>query len=219
MDSHNTHGWLVAALLREMSGLSSKATFECVESNFSFNRCLRQGIADAPKMWQKMATQIFANVEEESIKKRKDILLDMEGERANQICNFMWTDSSWIMSHSKENSEQMSRDLVEEASRWDLEPKPANLWWTSTYASEEKNDMISGTSTACYKFPFEDTFNVLGCAMNRQEKNVRCCRRTDAVSKQGLPEGHCDIQEPRCSVEGKVSTSGGPCVCRLCLWK
>ena len=31
-----THGWLIAALLREMSGLSDKATFECVESNFSF---------------------------------------------------------------------------------------------------------------------------------------------------------------------------------------
>ena len=116
-----------------------------------------------------MTTQIF-DVEEEWIKKRKDTLLDMEGERGNQICSFMWTDSSWIMSHSKENSEQMSRDLVEEASRWDLEPKPASLWWTSTCASEEKNDMISGTLTGCYKFPFEDTFNILGCAMNRWEK-------------------------------------------------
>ena len=27
MDSHNTHGWIIAALLREMSGLSGKATF------------------------------------------------------------------------------------------------------------------------------------------------------------------------------------------------
>ena len=27
----------------------------------------------------------------------------------------------------------------------DLEPKPASLWWTSTYASEEREDMILGT--------------------------------------------------------------------------
>ena len=38
LDGHDTHGWLIAAFLREMSELSGKATFECVESNFSFNR-------------------------------------------------------------------------------------------------------------------------------------------------------------------------------------
>ena len=27
LDGHNTHGWLIAAHLREMSGLSGKATF------------------------------------------------------------------------------------------------------------------------------------------------------------------------------------------------
>ena len=43
LDDHNTHGWLIAAFLREMSGLSGTASFESVESRFSFNRCLRQG--------------------------------------------------------------------------------------------------------------------------------------------------------------------------------
>ena len=46
------------------------------------------------------------------------------------------------MSHSQENLEQMRRDLIEEASRWSLVPKPVCLWWTSTYDSEEKVDMI-----------------------------------------------------------------------------
>ena len=41
LEGHNSHGWLIAALLRAMSGLPGKATFECVESCFSFNRCLR----------------------------------------------------------------------------------------------------------------------------------------------------------------------------------
>ena len=36
MDNHNTHGWIIAALLREMSGLSGKAMFEYVESSFAF---------------------------------------------------------------------------------------------------------------------------------------------------------------------------------------
>ena len=82
------------------------------------------------------------------------------------------------MSHSKENLAWMLRDLIKLASRWDLESKPASLWWTSTYASEEKNDMILGTSTGCYKFPFEDTFKILGCAMGRQ---VNAC---DAVEER-----------------------------------
>ena len=64
MESHNTHGWLISALLREMSGLVGQAMFECVESKISFNRCLRQGSVEAPRLWQKMATQLLANVEE-----------------------------------------------------------------------------------------------------------------------------------------------------------
>ena len=68
---HNTHGWLIAALLREMSGLEVKAMFECVENCFSFNRCLPQGSVEAPRWWQKMATQILANVEEEWMEEKK----------------------------------------------------------------------------------------------------------------------------------------------------
>ena len=40
--------------------------------------------------------------------------------------------------HSKEHLEQMFKDLIEEAVTVDLEPKPASLWWTITYASEKK---------------------------------------------------------------------------------
>ena len=52
MEHHETHGWLIAALLREMSGFGGEATFECVESSFVFNRCLRQGSVEAPRSWQ-----------------------------------------------------------------------------------------------------------------------------------------------------------------------
>ena len=47
--------------------------------------------------------------------------------------------------HSMEHMEQMLKDLIEEAAKVDLELKRASLWWTSTYASEEKEVMILGT--------------------------------------------------------------------------
>ena len=144
--------------------------FECVESCFRFNRCLRQGSAEAPRLWQKMATQILANVEEEWMRKRNGILLDLEGEAAHQMCSFLSAHNLWIVSHSKENLEQMLRDPIEEANRWDLKPKPASLWWTSTYDSDEQSDMKSGTTSGCCTFSFEDTFKILGWAMNRQGK-------------------------------------------------
>ena len=108
LDGHDTHGWLIAALLRGMSGLSGKATFECVESNFSFNRVLRQGSVEAPRLWKKMATQILSQSVGRMDKKRIGILMDLEDERAHQICSFMWLTTSgscdtlkriWSMCH------------------------------------------------------------------------------------------------------------------------
>ena len=117
-----------------MSRLTGKATFECVESSLVFNRCLRQGSAEALRLWQKMATQIWANVEEEWMKKGKGVLLDVEGEggEVHQICSFMWADNFWIIFHSEKHLEQMFLDLIEDAAKVDLEPKPVSLWWTST---------------------------------------------------------------------------------------
>ena len=52
-ENHNTHGWIISALLREMVGLEGQAMFECVEVNILFNRCLRHGSVEAPRLWQK----------------------------------------------------------------------------------------------------------------------------------------------------------------------
>ena len=38
MAGHNTHGWLISVLLREVSGLKGQAIFGCVESKFSARR-------------------------------------------------------------------------------------------------------------------------------------------------------------------------------------
>ena len=83
---------------------------------------------------------------------KKGSLLDLEGERVHQICSFMWTDNFWIMSHTQDNLETNLQDLIEEASRWNLEPKPASLRWTSASESEEKSDIIWDASRRCCVF-------------------------------------------------------------------
>ena len=70
MESHDTHGWIISAFLREMAGLEGQAMFERAESSFSFNRCLRLGSAGAPRLWQKMATQLLAHVDENWTKEK-----------------------------------------------------------------------------------------------------------------------------------------------------
>ena len=147
MHDHNTHAWIMAALFREMSKLTGKTTFECVESSFVFNRCLRQTEAWKPRACgRKWQPRSWANVEEEWMKERKGVLLAVEGESGgvHQICSFMWADNFWIISHSEKHLEQMLKDFIEEAAKVDLEPKPASPWWTSTYASEERGGHDSG---------------------------------------------------------------------------
>ena len=53
----------------------------------------------------------------------------------------MLADNFWIMSHTNIHLEQMLRDLIQEAEKWDLAPKLASLWWTSTCEPEEKSDL------------------------------------------------------------------------------
>ena len=42
--------WIIATLLREMTGSEGQAVFECVESEVSFARCIRQGSVDATQI-------------------------------------------------------------------------------------------------------------------------------------------------------------------------
>ena len=86
--------------------------------------------------------QFLANGEEDWVSKRMGVFLDLKGRRTHQICSFMLADNFWIMHHSKAHLEQMLRDLIQEAEEWELEPKLASLWWTSTFISEEKKDLV-----------------------------------------------------------------------------
>ena len=177
MESHNIHGWLIAALLREMWGSEGMAMFECVESSFKFNRCLRQGSVEAPRLRQMMAAQLRASVEGNWKLKNMGLLLAFKEEKAQQICSIMWADKFWITFHSRRHLEQMLRDFIEEE-KWDLAPKLASLWWTSTYEDEEGSEMLICHLWTEVKIPFrgeiqdEEKFKILGCAMNRQGKSL-----------------------------------------------
>ena len=46
MKDHNIHGWIIAALLREMDGLEGQAMFECVESDSPRERRSPQIVAE-----------------------------------------------------------------------------------------------------------------------------------------------------------------------------
>ena len=81
--------------------------------------------------------QILGHVELERVKKKMGPLMNIREEPAHQICSLMCADNYWIMSRPQMHLEQMVVGMIEEAERWDLEPKPASLWWTSTYCAAE----------------------------------------------------------------------------------
>ena len=79
MEDHDAQGGIIAVLLREMAGLEGQAAFECVESRFSFARCIRRGSVAAPRLWLEMAMQILANMEQARARKRMGVILDLDG--------------------------------------------------------------------------------------------------------------------------------------------
>ena len=100
------------------------------------------------------------------------LLLDVKGEKVHQICSFVWATNFWIMSHSKRNLEQMLRDLIEEAEKWDLAPKTCKSVWTSTHEEEERSEVLIATNGLMYRFLLLETFKILGCAMSREGKSL-----------------------------------------------
>ena len=193
-------GWLIAAFfLREMSGSSGTVSFKSVESRFQIQQVCDEEVLEALRyVGRRWRVRFWPLWRQKWVSKRKEVLLDVEREGTHQICSFMWADNSWIM--------QLLKDLIEEAGKVELEPKPASLWWRSTHASEEEEDIILGTSKGCYDFLFEDEFRTLGCAMNRQG------RTCDAAGERMQSANKACWKDT-------LSAFGGPHGCRLLLWK
>ena len=90
--------------------------------------------------------------------------------RFHQIRSFMWADNCWIPSHSKEHRELMMKELAEEARKCGLEPKPASLWCTSTYACEEPENMAIMTEAGERGSEFANKCQILGYFFHRKGK-------------------------------------------------
>ena len=56
----------------------------------------------------------------------------------------------------------MMKDQNEEAERWDLEPKPASQWWSSTFVDEIKEDMMIKTRQGSHKFSSKKSVEMHG---------------------------------------------------------
>ena len=187
-----TDGWSRPSYVK-MSGLEGKAMFECVESSFTFNRCLRQGSVDAPRLWQMMVAQLLASVEAVETEKKKHgslVGLQRRGEKAHQICSFMWTDNFWIVSHSKRNWEQLLRDLIEEAEKWDLAPKLASLWWTSTYEEEERSKSACCHQWTDVRIPYWREIQDSGMCDEQAREDSWCDWGKNTVCHKNLLEVH-----------------------------
>ena len=85
MESHHTHGWIISAFLREMARLEGQAMFECVESNFSFDRCLAKEASKLPDCGTRWPHRFWQKCGGELVKEKTGHLLDLEGQRALHV--------------------------------------------------------------------------------------------------------------------------------------
>ena len=94
--------------------------------------------------------------------------IDTSHGREHKILQLYVGGKFWeFLSHSKSHLERMMKDLIEEAERWDLKPKPASLWWTSTDADEMLDQMETRTKTGLHKLPLDEKFKILEYTFNQ----------------------------------------------------
>ena len=136
---------------------------------------------------------------------------------SHQMCSFLWADNYWIMSHSKMHSEQMLKEFIEEAGRWDLEPKPASLWLSSTCAKEDKEDMMIKTKRAEQVSLLEKLRNSR-VHLHPSWQITRKFGRTNAESQQSTLERCKKIHKQRRAMEIKMHEDGGASLQRFLLW-
>ena len=94
----------------------------------------------------------------------------------------------------KSHLEKIIKDLIPEVEKWDLAPKPASLWWTSTFAFENRTDLSIDSKTGRHRIPIKRKFKILGCALESPKKD------------SGLPR-ECRVRTnggEMCAVESEV---------------
>ena len=131
-----------------------------------------------------MAMQIIWKVEESWKEQEMKLHSETTQGGSHQICSFMWADDCWNLSQSSWNLEQILEELVEEARRWDMQPEPGCLLWTSTNADEKSEDMIIRTAAGENRLLFLTKFRILAHCFNcegkmqdRVEERMQCANK------------------------------------------
>ena len=75
------------------------------------------------------------------------------------------------VSRAKTHLGQM-KALTEQAERWDLEPKPASLWWTSNHAHEMMGDNTISSRAGQHKVLFVKCFKILGYTFKQDRRKI-----------------------------------------------
>ena len=169
LGDQNVHGWIVAAFLREMAVLERKATFEHLERLFSVHKVHPTKACGGSSTF-KMAMQIIWNVEESWKEQEMELHSETTEGGSHHVCSFTWADDCWNLSQSRGNLQQMMKECLEEVKRWDMQPEPRCLLWTSTSADEKSEDMIIRTAARENRLPFRNPTGqwseARGCGMS-----------------------------------------------------
>ena len=85
MEGRNVHRWIIAALLARDDWATGTGNVRMHGKQIflrAIARCLRHKSVKDPRLWQKTAMQLMAKVEEEWVRKRVCVLLDLDGQPA-----------------------------------------------------------------------------------------------------------------------------------------
>ena len=194
MGDQDVHGWITAALFREMAGLEGQATFENVEDTFPFTRCIRQGALQPLGSGKKMTMQILWNVEPEWKRKKMGLHIYTYQGGERQICSFLVCGQVFHI---------ISLEDDEGLDKWNLEPKPASLKWTSTFADEMMDNITISTRTGQHRILFKKKLKILGYIFNQSGRTQDSLEeRMQSASKAWWRDVKI-YRSTRCTVENK----------------
>ena len=112
LGDQNVHGWIVAAVLREMAVLERKATFENLERLLSVHKVHPTEECGGSSTF-KMAMQITWNLEESWKEQEMGLHSETAQGGSHHVCSFTWADDCWNLSQSRRNLQQMIKEYVE----------------------------------------------------------------------------------------------------------
>ena len=122
MGDQAVHGWITAALLKEMAGLAGQATFEHVENNSFFRDASVRGALRHLGFGSKLQRRSCGMLSQSGREKRWESTLTHAKEENIKPAVLCGADIYCRLSHLKDVLGADDMDLIEEAERWELEP-------------------------------------------------------------------------------------------------